>query len=649
MSFIRSGSLVVMDNIKCLRYLGCFFSFFFILVLVVTQPIEEKFSHEDISESVAEAKSKQREAKKRIEEAKKKQEEAKTERERNDAELREQYATNDFYEAQIQEQKGVLELANQANDTEAIDKAQQQIEKTRKEQKKVEQKISKLSQQLAKEFVPEKVAAITSDSDLRDYTQSLEIGGYSHDVAEKKVGYLNEIYSKIQEFFDDSVIDKELATKQTSQDKLDFLDTKRMILEDLLDITQQELNKLNKWAESHEVPNVSKEYKRSLEDTISLITQKKAKLDVTRVSLELKNVSLFSRIVSAIKDWFDRTFEFHKTPWYKRSIDVEISNLKEIKQQVSRMQQGNIRNFSDRVYDISDDIEALENQFKDYKAGKSSLDFDQFRENVAALQKQLEGFDIEEAQDAVDVFNTLYAESLQPMLGDMSAKLRRYKGTEFATLFDQMADYYASGSIFGNTAYKSEQAYQALFTPEVIDKLNAKNPGLNLTRAMFDPVSFNPESISPELIDQAYKESHAIYTQQDPVWRAARNASFLLRNPVGRATYDSFLEDYKNLLAKNLLAKGIKDHYKNKTGTKNNFLNNKGALSKLQITEATKNQIEPLQQKIIDTIVQTRSYFDGVVSSITTLDTKKQVIQALGQDVFSFAQRQEQSILGGNS
>jgi len=631
---------------KVITYLSYVFSFLVLSVFIIAQekPIEHTGSHENISESIADAKSLQNEAQERINQAKREQREAKTDQEKNDASLREGLASVDFYKAQIQEQEGVLALANKKNDIKSAQKAQQQIDQANKHQKRAQENVTELSRQLAKEFVSEKIADIATDSDLLNYAQRLGVGGYGDEIIGKKLEYVVEIHSKVKELFDDSAINNQVAAKKTVQEKLGFLDAKRMALEDFTELVQRELDGFAARSTAHEVSDQAKKYQRSLEEVVRFATGKKALFDMGRVLLEEQNINFFSRIVTAVKDWFNSTFEFHKKPWYKRSVDDEISKLRDINKQVGTLQKGNIGNFSDRVYDISRDVETLEHQFNDYKDGKHSLDLDQFSEDITKLQKGLESFDVKEAQSAVDVYNTLYSESLQPMMGDISAKLRRYRDPKFVTLFDQMADYYSSDSIFGSTSYKPEQAYQALFTPEIIDRLTTKNSGLNLSRAMFDPLTFNPETISPELIDKAYAESRTFYKEGTSAWRAARNASFLLRNPVDRVTYDAFLADYKTVLSQ-----GVKNPYTGKTDKQNSYLNDNGALSKLQITQATQQQIVSLWGDVLTTISQTKSYFDDIATNIDRLTTSKQKITSLQQDITAFAQSREQGILSNNA
>lgn len=618
------------------------FSFCFSSFIFAQEVAEETAAQREINESIAGAKSKQIEAEKRIDEAQKEQEAAKTDQEKRDAELNTELARSDLYIAQVQQQEGLLDLAKQANNFDDAQKAQQAIDEAKSNQVEVQKKIEGLLQQLAREFVPTPFSDITSDSELLISAEQLQAGSFSDDDLAKKITYVTWLQTQVNNVFDDSAINDQLTSKKTTEDKLQFLDSKRMSLDSLLDIYRNELNTLETWLKSAKVSDKAENYRKFLKNEISLIAQKKAILDAQSVSLELQNVSLFSRIVSAVKDWFDSMFDFHKTPWYKRSVDYEISKLSDVKQQIDKLK------FATRVSDIAGDIKDLETQFQEYKAGKSPLDIDQFKKNVARFQTELNALktsDIQNVRNAVDVFNTLYKESLQPMTGDIAAKMRRYKNPQYVTLFNQLADYYASENIFGGLSYRPEQAYQALFTPEIIANLNAKNPDLHLTSAMFDPLTFNPDTISPELINQAYDESRTFYKQGTTAWQAARNAGFLLRNPVDKATYDAFLKDYKNLLSK-----GIKDPYKNRSPQDTLILNNEGAVSQLQITEATYNQLQDIAGDILITVAESKSAFDDVDRILPTLDlaTLKGRIQTLQQGISDFEQGQGQQILSNN-
>ncbi|MEX0940629.1 MAG: hypothetical protein WDZ41_04685 [Candidatus Babeliales bacterium] len=193
-------------------------------------------------------------------------------------------------------------------------------------------------------------------------------------------------------------------------------------------------------------------------------------------------------------------------------------------------------------------------------------------------------FDKKKIEQLRDINN-----NLQKLTGNLLALTKRYKG-KYPTLFDSQYEEYQAE--FKGSDFNAFQAYQAL--------------GL-------DPKE-NPEHITQEQIDKAYELQRKQLKQTDKNWLAARNASTILRDQIGKQTYDAFLTDHF------MLRKLGIDSINAKSKPVEQFLNTNSALAQLQITK-------DMHDRILQFYPEVNELFSKVGSALNIIETLPQQIE----------------------
>jgi hypothetical protein len=142
------------------------------------------------------------------------------------------------------------------------------------------------------------------------------------------------------------------------------------------------------------------------------------------------------------------------------------------------------------------------------------------RQQLQDLRTTLRNLEGQFSPDDQNKISEIY-QQLQKLSGDINALALQRNKADYPTLFDKLYDYYSSDSIFGGTGFGPNEAYEAL-------------------------------GLKPGASDAAITQARAQTAQLNvgtPRGLAARNAGFLLGNPVSKKSYDAFLNDFNKLKA----------------------------------------------------------------------------------------------------
>ncbi|MEX0940628.1 MAG: hypothetical protein WDZ41_04680 [Candidatus Babeliales bacterium] len=458
---------------------------------------------------------------------------------------------------QIDEAKSQLEQKEILNISEKeIEELQKQLEQNKKLAKAYEKKakaeqdilkkpeIKKLLKEYEEQLAEQEEPAyeVPLGESLEEFEKSFQQG-----TQNKSAEQINLLRNGIETSVDIDVINESLNKTRNINEKYKIIDEKQEQLKEIKELVDGELQKVAT------DPSISQNYKIALHDLRTTITEKLEELNILNLQLDEQQLGFIARIARNLKDWFDRTFDFHKESVKKRSIEDELALMKEKQKDIEQV---------NRLYS---DIQQLQNN----AAGlvkTINLDIQQpavikqsFNKHRNEANKVLKELNILEKKASAyePIIEDAYTD-LQELTGHFQAKAERYKEKEYPTLFDKLFKKY---QIELEEEYAPDQVYQALG---------------------FDP-GIDPKTISQEEILQASEQLQEAF-RGIVRGKAARNAGVLLRDSIARETYDTFLKDYRSLKQK-----GMDPSKTNEAATR--YLNQDGELSKLQISESLHNKI----------------------------------------------------------
>ena len=327
------------------------------------------------------------------------------------------------------------------------------------------------------------------------------------------------------------------------EDKLAAIDEMRSQMQQIKDLVEKELARAEK-------EGVSDEYKASLDRLNDSLAQTREDLDGLSLGVDEQRIGFFTRLARGIRSWFDRTFDFHKESVLRRSVKDELDLIQKEKKALKPV----VRLFSD-VEEYERNVNGLTNvidNMVEVGVMDSQQRYDSMEQHAQKLFDTIDTFKKQFTPEQEGAINDAYTR-LQELIGVLLAKSKRYRG-ESPTLFDSEFAAY-TGELKGSE-FQANQMYETL----------GITPG------------DTPEKITAEQIDQAYEEIGRTM-EGTPQAQAARNASVILRDSVGKVTYDAFLKDWQKLQDMKI------DPTEPKTNEIVNYLNSKGELSKLEISK----------------------------------------------------------------
>ena len=378
-----------------------------------------------------------------------------------------------------------------------------------------------------------------------DFQDSFQKATAARDATE-----INALRDWVDTGFDVESMKSKVDKAATPEDKLAAIDEMRLQTQQIRDQVEKELAR----AESE---GVSDKYKASLDRLNDSLAQTREDLDGLSLGVDEQRIGFFTKLARGIRGWFDRTFDFHKESVSKRSVKDELDAIKKEKKALEPV----TRLFSD-VESYEGNIEGLMNvidNMVEVGVMDSQQRYDSMEQRAQKLFDTIDTFKAKFTPEQEGAINDAYTR-LQELTGVLLAKSKRYRGDN-PTLFDSEFAAY-TGELKGSE-FQANQMYEAL--------------GLKPGDA--------PEKITAEAIDQAYEEVREAFQQGTPEWQAARNASTVLRDPVGKVTYDAFLKDWQKLQDMKI------DPTKPKTNEIVDYLNSKGELSKLEISKDLRDRI----------------------------------------------------------
>jgi len=366
--------------------------------------------------------------------------------------------------------------------------------------------------------------------------------------------------------FDSDALNKKVAEAKTVDQKLYAIEEGRVKVRLVREPLEKELEAIKKGEKT-----VSPEYQKSLDEFKERIDTKIEVLDAQ--SLALDAPGFFERVTKGFKNWFDSIFDFHKDVAEKRSIDAELASIARNKKTIAPLAK-----FFDAAEAVENNANGLVKAIDGMvEVGRMNVDeFSKILERATRISKSLEAIDKKFTPENEKQINEAY-DSLQKLTGDLLAKSKRYKG-EYATLFDsEMAAYTNEfdptriGFTPQEKAFGPNEAYETLgLTKEVLG---------------FDPQE-NPDDVTPKQIEDAYEKVRKTYGENTYEWKAARNASTILRNPTGKLIYDAFVKDWTALKQK-----GFDPAESQKSSSAQEWLNTNGVLVKLEISKELHDKI----------------------------------------------------------
>jgi len=445
------------------------------------------------------------------------------------------------------------------------------VQQSEARQTVLDQEINALSGQLAVgyEKVLPTVEPLSQTQAVNDFDTIVRV----RDPELKDAKAAQEI-NKVVEVFDTSF---KLDDMNAEIAKAKGVDGKQKAIDDL----RKNINYMDKMVdiELKEIKDktVSEEYKAALQEFKSTILSKFEVLDEQAIALDSQRIGFFAGIAKGIKNWFDRNFDFHKTAAQKGSIDSELKIIQQNKKSIEPIA---------RLFDDAQHLEENATGFSNLidtmiDAGNMNTvainEKGGFQDHVDKSIKTIDDLEKKFTSDS-DQKNQIQAayDSLQKLTGDLLAKSKRYK--------DDSPTLYAKELI----AYKNEFDSKIATDPPKVKAFgpNEVYESLGLTKKTlgFDP-QLQPEKITTKQIEDAYEVQRKTLGESSYEWQAARNASTIVRDPAGRATYDAFLKDYTAL--KKI---GINQD-EAKTTNAQDWLNTQGELSKLEITKQEYDRI----------------------------------------------------------
>ncbi|MGE0207110.1 MAG: hypothetical protein AB7R69_04670 [Candidatus Babeliales bacterium] len=167
---------------------------------------------------------------------------------------------------------------------------------------------------------------------------------------------------------------------------------------------------------------------------------------------------------------------------------------------------------------------------------------------------------------------------LQNYPGHLVSKSKRYK-EGFPTLFDAQVQEYEKE--FKDSVFKPHEAYKSLGLPLWASTKEIEN-------------AYEKKRVEPNEASEHEKRQ----------WKAARNASTVLREPLGKQNYDAFLDDYVLLLQL-----GVDPYFPVKSKAVQEFLKKQGHLARMEINKKVHDEITVLLKEVLSLTMNLGSYF----------------------------------------
>jgi DNA repair exonuclease SbcCD ATPase subunit len=347
---------------------------------------------------------------------------------------------------------------------------------------------SKLEQDLRSK--PENIANIASIAldrrDLPALENALRIGA-DIDAVKEQVGKEEDIKEKL------SIIDRTRKGIQATRDA---------IADELEDIERAE----------KEGAKIDPNYKKGLENLENQINKRLKDLDKLSVDTDLGDKGFVKRAIDAATNWFNRYFRGDKSLEKKDAAEEELENinaiLKELKPIASTIASiERLRSSSDELAKEID--QAMQSGNRDAK---------HYEELFDQANSYLKGIADLKASGLLDADQAKIDEAynrLQEISGHLVAKMHRYK-EGYNSLYEKLADYYKSLGFAGDP----REVYAAL--------------GLKVDAPLKD------------IVEQSTKMERELQKGTEKYIRA-RNAGYLLRDPISKATLDTYLKDYDQI------------------------------------------------------------------------------------------------------
>jgi len=431
----------------------------------------------------------------------------------------------------------------------------------------------------------------------------------------KKISDFNQVRQRFaQEGVRLSDLKKELDDIQAQEKKLEALSARRKKLEDILSVVDKEINEVAGRTET-----TFKTYERMLKQFKDSVQAQREIIDQETLSVTEENIGWFSKMVNTVKNWFDKTFDFHKDAVRNRNVKIETEKLDSIKNDLTNFSKQAAPNseFKRSVENILNDINDLQTNVID----AAPDEYRSIRERANNLLTVVENA-LQEIENTQNYLETLNNEVLQEINDSITNKLtlRIYTAEDknnFPTYFDKL--YNIISKEVDKGGYEPNEVYQALFTPEVKKRLNL-------------PEDFDPQTATREQINKAYEQfTQKVSEPLDDPGSAARNAANLLLNPVGRVTYDEFLSEY-NWLQKNKI-----DPEGKKSDIVQNELNNSD-LAQLAISD--KSVIDAIQEGLLTVNNLRATFIEPLKSNLGKLKTQIQSAKSNLNEIIDTASKE---------
>lgn len=493
----------------------------------------------DLGKFEADANQRKKEA-----EAQKAEAEKKKDSERiNKEDLKIKQADYDLFTADRKKAEDALATARQTKNQNAIEQQQKKINEAVKEQQALLNKIGQLQEQLR----PKDIGKIINDLTLSKNPAEFE-------------SFVNS--------FDDvlNTIDQEQNTekKQTS------IDTAKEQINKVRDILELKITNIERRLKSDPKSVTDKEKQQYSDEWLPVairLEDRSARLNAQEANLVSKRVGLFEGAARKVKDFFKRIFNYREgalvVPEKENEINTlvtkisAIQELKPVQAFIDTMDstvqslEANVKNLSDEVSKVQTPVERKLLQERAHIVSEAL---------VALETSQLATLD--EVTKYTDDFTKGFA-----------LVIERYRGA-YDTLFDKLVQDYTKElqKPEFSTKVPVDKAYEAL--------------GLL-------------QNASPEQVAEAWPKKIAELTKmlgREPTkaeYDSFRNAWNIIGNPVSRATYDAFLQDY-NALEK----RGVDPLASKKNQDTKDFLNKESASSKLEIGQGTYDRIHTIAPEI---------------------------------------------------
>lgn len=337
----------------------------------------------------------------------------------------------------------------------------------------------------------------------------------------------------------------------------------------------------------------------TLNDLLGNIEDKLTRLggESSKILEQRARESSFERLIRTIKEFFARLVLSLRSPKNEQEISAKIDEVTNFQYQLKPVHDfivsldTNISFLRDRVIDLS-----------------KQADTELTRQGVQALQERAELLNnalrvleaplsnVEEVeksiQDLIDGFDVLKERSLWG--------LQKY-GRVNDALFDRLLIYYRDQ--FQPNLKDITKVYESL-------GLNSNASDEALSAAIAEKLNL-PRNASREAISEKIKQ-----LEQQRFDKSVLAIAKMLNNPISKATYDAFLKDYNYLTAN-------KKDIQNTSPESKNYLNTKGALSKIELKQGTLNKIDEIVSSIQPFVLrELKATLDAIKNQIALAQNK---------------------------